>query len=401
MRPLRMATWSACCAALTLATGELANAQVDANANARTQGQARANQRIESIGKARVTTSTNGKNRTTYQINDDTKVRINGREARFEDLRTGDDVRVTTSRDGKRAVSIEGTRRNQASAQGQANGRAADDGRVRLGVRIQESPTTGVYVADTMRGGPAAQAGIRSGDYILAVDGKTISSPLEFRQVMKNAKRGNQSKVQIWRNNAKQTLTVRLPKQPLFQNGNARAGIGERAANNGIAKAKENATGWLGVRAAPAREKEKGVRIVGVYPSGPAATANLQPGDQLIKIDGQAVSSPADLEKRLGTLKPNKQVELVVLRNGEEETLTATLGNPDEFISSAARNAPISGNDNGIRGDYNGEPTGHAMMLQQHRHFARQHERIEKLVLELKQEIQSLRKEVQSLKNNK
>lgn len=370
-----------CAAAAALAVGQTATAQV--NVGQKTRVNAQAGQRLETVGKGRITTSVNGK-RSNFTVNENTKVRLNGRPARLGDLRAGDDLRVTTSRDGKRAIAIEGTRRTSARVTNRRNVDA--NSRVRLGVHLQESPTTGVYITETLRGGPAANAGIRSGDYILSVAGTDIDSPRAFRQAMGNLKHGQRAKVVVWRNNRKETLNVRLPKEAMVRNN---------AQLNGNINGNAQTRAWLGIQMTPATRGQKGVRVANVYPSGPAAFADLEAGDQLISVNGQAVKSPGQLSTRIAAMKPNDQVKLVVMRDGQQQTLNATLGNASDYIDVSQLNgAPQSAN--GVQGDYYGEPSGHAMMLQQHHHMAKQHERIEKLVLELKQEIQELRKELKA-----
>jgi Zn-dependent M28 family amino/carboxypeptidase len=81
----------------------------------------------------------------------------------------------------------------------------------------------------------------------------------------------------------------------------------------------------LGVQ--PSQEPhERGVALQGVVPGGPAATAGLQAGDVLLSVAGQTVRSQKDLQLVLGRLTPGKPVAVVVLREGNEVTVTVTLG---------------------------------------------------------------------------
>jgi S1-C subfamily serine protease len=61
-------------------------------------------------------------------------------------------------------------------------------------------PTTeGVIVADTVNGGPADLAGMRSGDVITAVDGKETPTPEDFLAVLRGHKPGDQLKLSVTR----------------------------------------------------------------------------------------------------------------------------------------------------------------------------------------------------------
>ncbi|SFP43569.1 S1C family serine protease [Tranquillimonas alkanivorans] len=80
----------------------------------------------------------------------------------------------------------------------------------------------------------------------------------------------------------------------------------------------------------------EGVLVLGVRPGTPAASAGLRParrsarggivlGDVIVEIGGRRVVSSDDLRDALDLHRPGDAVELVVLRRGEEVTLTVTL----------------------------------------------------------------------------
>lgn len=98
-----------------------------------------------------------------------------------------------------------------AAQQASAQTPGADE--VFLGVRLGPSPTTGVLVREVMPGGPADTADIRPGDYILSVDGTTITSREELNRSLDRKKPGSTAKLMIWRNRQKRELTVSFPKR--------------------------------------------------------------------------------------------------------------------------------------------------------------------------------------------
>ena len=73
-------------------------------------------------------------------------------------------------------------------------------------------------------------------------------------------------------------------------------------------------------------EAEGGVRIEDVREGGPADDAGLQAGDVVTQAGGEDVTSPDDLQRIVGDSAPGDELELDVTRNGEEEVVTATLG---------------------------------------------------------------------------
>jgi S1-C subfamily serine protease len=72
--------------------------------------------------------------------------------------------------------------------------------------------------------------------------------------------------------------------------------------------------------------RSSGVLIAEVAPGSPAEAAGLQQGDIIIKADGQDVTSSASLFAIDRDKKPGDKVELTIDRNGQEQTVTVTLG---------------------------------------------------------------------------
>ena len=65
------------------------------------------------------------------------------------------------------------------------------------------------------------------------------------------------------------------------------------------------------------------VRIARVRPGSPAERAGLQPGDEVLLVDGRRVSSPDLLVQYLSEIEPVEEVEIVVKRAGQELTVWA------------------------------------------------------------------------------
>jgi putative serine protease PepD len=63
-----------------------------------------------------------------------------------------------------------------------------------------------------------------------------------------------------------------------------------------------------------------------VRPGTPAASAGLQSGDVVIRVDGVAITSGSQLRGVIDSKKPGDKVRITVRRNGSERTFTVTLG---------------------------------------------------------------------------
>ncbi len=277
-----------------------------------------------------------------------------------------------------------------------------------LGVRVQASPTTGVYVRDVMPQSPAAQGGIEERDYILSVDGHKIASQADFDRALRQIQPNSSAKFEIWRNREKQELTVTFPERRMTAR---RPDFNELNERGQVFDNDESKVAWLGVmlrdlqdepqRQTPDQNQDadqkmpkNGVRITGVYPSGPAARAGIRGDDIVTKIDDEDVTSPDEFIRMIDKHNPDDTVTFTVIRDGEEMTKSATLANRADFTVYSA-NAPQA-DQRGRYGDYSRDDvSGHAVMLEQHRRFAEQHQRIEQRLDELVEEVRNLRQQVE------
>jgi len=69
-----------------------------------------------------------------------------------------------------------------------------------------------------------------------------------------------------------------------------------------------------------------GVSLDGVRENGPAESAGLLVGDVIVSADGRTISGPEDLRTLVDEHQPGDEIEIVVKRNGQEKTVTVTLG---------------------------------------------------------------------------
>jgi serine protease Do len=85
-------------------------------------------------------------------------------------------------------------------------------------------------------------------------------------------------------------------------------------------------TGWLGVFLEdPAQKPDQGVAINRVEPDSPAEKAGLQPGDVLVRWDGQDVHGVRELIKSVQDSAVGSKVAIDVLRQGKPAQLFATI----------------------------------------------------------------------------
>jgi hypothetical protein len=87
---------------------------------------------------------------------------------------------------------------------------------------------------------------------------------------------------------------------------------------------------WLGV--VLQASDEPGALIELLHPRGPAKQAGLRRGDVIVQIEGEKVTSVEEAVAQIERHKPQATVNLVVLREGKEETIKVTLGRASEAL---------------------------------------------------------------------
>jgi serine protease Do len=60
--------------------------------------------------------------------------------------------------------------------------------------------------------------------------------------------------------------------------------------------------------------------------NSPAEKAGLKAGDVIVAVDGTAIKDSRELAQKIGTMSPGSSVKLDVMRNGESQPFTVTLG---------------------------------------------------------------------------
>jgi S1-C subfamily serine protease len=73
-------------------------------------------------------------------------------------------------------------------------------------------------------------------------------------------------------------------------------------------------------------ETETGAFVTDIVPNSGADEAGIEAGDVIVEIDGQRVEDPADVGEIILDHEPGDEIEIVVERDGEEQTIEATLG---------------------------------------------------------------------------
>ena len=112
----------------------------------------------------------------------------------------------------------------------------------------------------------------------------------------------------------------------------------------------QTSRGWLGVRIQEVSDEiaeslgmssAKGALVSGVIKGGPVDNGTIQAGDVIIKFDGRDIKAMNDLPRAVAESPVGKSVEVVIVREGKEQTVSVTLGRLEdgEKLASADEGA--------------------------------------------------------------
>ncbi|SMC57435.1 Do family serine endopeptidase [Rhizobium sp. RU36D] len=97
----------------------------------------------------------------------------------------------------------------------------------------------------------------------------------------------------------------------------------------------ETRRGWLGVRIQPVTDDlaksvgldgAKGALVSGIIKGGPVENGPLVAGDVIVKFDGKAVNDTRDLVRVVAESAIGAELDVVIVRDGKEQTVKVTLG---------------------------------------------------------------------------
>jgi serine protease Do len=199
--------------------------------------------------------------------------------------------------------------------------------RGRIGVTIQDlnaqlaesfglDRPRGALVSSVEKDSPAARAGVQPGDVIVGVGGHAIEHYGELSGAIAAMKPGADAMLQIWRGGHEQNISVRIAELKEEPQTAAR----EPAATPKSAASRASALG-LTVRPLTTEEqKEVGVTQGGLVVeevSGPAASAEVEPGDVILGVNGKRVHSVQELQD--AAKSAGKNVALLVQRTDKDQ----------------------------------------------------------------------------------
>jgi serine protease Do len=204
-----------------------------------------------------------------------------------------------------------------------------------VGVQIQEvseeiaqtldlDKATGALIASVEPNGPAAEAGLKTGDLILEFNGKKIDRLKDLPRYVAAAKAGEKSTVRIMRDGEELTVNIKVGRMP-----------GDQMTAMKSSEPKSSNQVRLGVTLAPLTpeyrrqlrlpDDSEGVVIVDVERNSAAAREGLQAGDVIKRVGNKKVATPEDVIEMLESQAGRKAVLLLVSRQGNDRFIAVPL----------------------------------------------------------------------------
>jgi C-terminal processing protease CtpA/Prc len=208
-------------------------------------------------------------------------------------------------------------------------------GRAIIGVQLDPSgDKQGARVLEVSPGGPAAEAGIRPGDVIVAVNGTAVTGEDASRQVVKiirDVKPDSKVNVRVLRDGKTRDLTVTARPPPdfmafdgAFPDLPALPPLKPLFIMQGPLSNMELAT--LTPQLGKYFGTDKGVLVVRSPPDG---VLKLEDGDVILAIDGREPTSGSHATRILGSYQPGEKITLRIVRQRKTVDLQTTV--PEEF----------------------------------------------------------------------
>ena len=200
-----------------------------------------------------------------------------------------------------------------------------------LGVRIQEvtpdladglglDKPRGALVSSTTKDGPAEAYGIRSRDVIVEFNGRRVPEMRRLPLMVAETGIGEEVDVLVWLDGKELTLSVKLGDLSTANTevASVNSDTPESTAESDLKK--------MGLALAPLSDEKKetagvenGVEVTDVTVSSPFGKKDIQPGDVIVEVDQQKVSSPEQVAELIEKAKDEnfKVATLLINRDGD------------------------------------------------------------------------------------
>ena len=173
----------------------------------------------------------------------------------------------------------------------------------------------GVLIQTVVKDGPAKEAGLKSKDVILEINGEKVYTNGQVKKMLSNYEPKQVVKIKILRDGKEKTFKVTLRKRKEFFGDETKAYLGVYLEDLSDEDYEE-----IGL------DDNYGVLIIEVVDDGPAEKAGIKNDDVIMEIEKDKVYTSDQLSKMLYSFEPEQEVEVLVFRSGDKKTCNVKLG---------------------------------------------------------------------------
>lgn len=186
-----------------------------------------------------------------------------------------------------------------------------------LGVRIQDvdqglaeyydlDEPEGVLITDTFANNPAENAGMKTGDVIISINGKMIKDSRELTRVVAGLRVGLEVKVVAIRSGKRKEFTVLIGKRDGDLASSSKHDKDVIPFGIKVVELDKEISKKLGV------PYGQGVLVANLDPNGKALKQGFRKGDVILQINHRPISSPEGYTKLIKTIKKGEKVSFFV-----------------------------------------------------------------------------------------
>jgi len=174
----------------------------------------------------------------------------------------------------------------------------------------------GALIGDVVKGGPAETAGIKAGDVVLSFNGRDIPEMRDLPKIVADTAVGSEVDVVVLRKSEQQTLRVTVGRledgekqlasvdtkeAPQAEDAKPMLGLTLKALDD-VARAEQEIAAEI-----------KGVLVTEVLAGSQAEEKGIKPGEVIVEIGQEAVSTPQEASDRIDLLKKEGRKSALVM----------------------------------------------------------------------------------------
>ncbi len=186
-----------------------------------------------------------------------------------------------------------------------------------LAKAMQLKAGEGALVGTVLEGSPAAKSGLKTGDVIIDYNGVKVASSVTLRNAIAAQAPGSTVNLRVFRDGSVKNFSVRLEEQVTTKVADASRTEAGEAVSTVLGFRAEALTAEIAqkLKMKPSADK---VVITAMAPSSNAYRAGLRPGDLVLSVNKQAVTSLAGYGTLVKTVKKGDLLFVLVERGGSK-----------------------------------------------------------------------------------